>query len=88
MAAQPEIEKRVEKMVANHRWVPAGYKACALNRAIYAVLIPSTGEVRRPFCVVDNASKLRLRYGPCVFYYSSRSQALRTMHISLGKFEL
>jgi len=26
MAAQPEIEKRVEKMVANHRWVPAGYK--------------------------------------------------------------
>jgi len=26
MAAQPEIEKRVEKMVSNHRWMPPGYK--------------------------------------------------------------
>jgi len=28
MAAEPAIEKRVEKMVSNHRWVPAGYKVC------------------------------------------------------------
>jgi len=26
MAAQPEIEKRVETMVSNHRWMPPGYK--------------------------------------------------------------
>ncbi|KAL9085212.1 MAG: hypothetical protein Q9159_004814 [Coniocarpon cinnabarinum] len=26
MEAQPEIEKKVEHMVKNHRWMPAGYK--------------------------------------------------------------
>lgn len=26
MAAQPEIEERVKKMVTNHRWMPPGYK--------------------------------------------------------------
>ena len=29
MAAQPEIEKRVEQMVSNHRWMPPGYKVCS-----------------------------------------------------------
>jgi len=31
MAAQPEIEKRVEKMVSNHRWMPPGYKVRELH---------------------------------------------------------
>jgi hypothetical protein len=26
MAAQPDIEKKVENMVKNHRWMPPGYK--------------------------------------------------------------
>lgn len=26
MAAEPEIEKKVEHMVKNHRWMPPGYK--------------------------------------------------------------
>jgi len=31
MAAEPAIEKRVEKMVSNHRWVPAGYKVWCIG---------------------------------------------------------
>lgn len=34
MAAQPEIEKRVEKMVSNHRWMPPGYKVRLRGRSI------------------------------------------------------
>ena len=26
--AEPEIERKVEHMVKNHRWMPAGYKVC------------------------------------------------------------
>jgi len=47
MAAEPAIEKRVEKMVSNHRWVPAGYKVCCTAIPFSSELIPSTGEVWR-----------------------------------------
>lgn len=50
MAAQPEIEKRVEKMVANHRWMPAGYKVCALLKQSTSqnrLLTTIAGEIRR-----------------------------------------
>lgn len=55
MAAEPAIEKRVEKMVSNHRWVPAGYKVCLTS--LYdggGRLTASTGEIRRSFCLVDD----------------------------------
>ena len=32
LAANPEVEKATEKMVANHQWMPAGYKVSHPSR--------------------------------------------------------
>ena len=50
MAAQPDIEKRVEQMVSNHRWMPPGYKVWSsfrMARLCGRLLIPVTGEIWR-----------------------------------------
>lgn len=66
MAAQPDIEKRVEQMVSNHRWMPPGYKvSCSQTPPYIRLLILVTGEIWRLVRHVSGEAK--------AFQYQSRA---------------
>lgn len=78
MAAQPEIEKRVEKMVANHRWVPAGYKARYKHFLdVVGSLIFIIGEIWRSIRVVDR----NIQYNSIGILHAKRRTLIHIPHM-------
>jgi len=80
MAAQPEIEKRVEKMVSNHRWMPPGYKVGKLHTHFKAYT--------DPHCRRSSVTLLSSRCGKCsrlVLYILEyrKNNNLSRLHIEL-----
>lgn len=54
MAAEPSIEKKVEAMTKNHRWMPAGYKVGSIFSVVTDGLLTScAGKIRRSVRSVD-----------------------------------
>lgn len=65
MAAQPEIEKRVETMVSNHRWMPPGYKVRS------SLMLEESYLNANNHCRRSSVTSLSFRCGGCssIVYY-------------------